>query len=98
MQRRPSEFGSEGEPVEVEVDPAASGSPEPVSVRVSGESAVPSVQVYRLVRFAAASAATGDQVAAGVAAEVGLVAADPAAAARPLMAELPWGSAVACPA
>lgn len=98
MQRRPSGFDSEDGPVEAEVGLAASDSPELEWVRVSGESVVPSVQVYRLVRLAAASAATGDQVAAGVAAEAGLAAADLAAAVRPLMVEPPWDSVAACPA
>lgn len=89
MPRQPSEFDSEDGPVEAGVGPAASDSPEPESVPVSEESVAPSVQVYRLVRLAEASAATGDQVAAGVAAGAGLAAADPAAAERPLMAEWP---------
>lgn len=98
MQRRPSDSDLEDGPVEAGAGPAASDSPEPESVRVSEESVAPSVQVCRLVRPAAASAATGDRVAAEVAAGAGLAAADPAAAVRPLTAELTWDSTVAYPA
>lgn len=98
MQRRPSGFDSEDGPVEAGAGPVASDLLEPELVRESGGSVAPSVQACRLVRLAAASAATGDRVAAGVAAGAGLAVAVPAAAVRPLTAELPWDSAVACPA
>jgi cation transporter-like permease len=83
LQRRPFGFDSEDGPVGVGADPVASDSPEQELVRVSEESAAQSV-------------ATGDRIAAGVAAVAGRAAADPAAAVRPLTTELPWGSAVAC--
>lgn len=98
MQRRPSGSDSEDGLVEAEAGPVASGSPEPESARESEESVAPSAQACQLVRLAVASAATGDRVAAEVAAGAGLAAAVPAAAVRPLTAELPWDSAVACPA
>jgi hypothetical protein len=96
LQRRPFGFDSEDGPVGVGADPVASDSPEQELVRVSEESAAQSVQVCRLVRLAAVWVATGDRIAAGVAAVAGRAAADPAAAVRPLTTELPWGSAVAC--